>query len=111
MNAHEPGPLPDGASASFGLARLAGGVFRTAAAIAAVICCSRFYLYLIQSGTLDSRQGSSRGDAGMLFYAGPAILTTIVKLAVGLIIIGSCGWGLALLVRWAADGLRTDQDA
>jgi hypothetical protein len=102
-------PATDGSSR--GLAVLAGSVFRIVAAIAAVICCSRFYLYLMRVGVLDSQPAPSLGELGKLLYSGPAILTTIVKLAVGMLIIGSCGCGLALLVRWAATGMRREQDA
>jgi hypothetical protein len=109
MSREESSPAPS--SGPSGLASLAGGVFRTVAAIAAVICCSRLYLYMMRSGVLDSRPVPSVSELGKLLYAGPAILTAIVKLAVGLLIIGSCGWGLALLVRWAAASLRREQDA
>jgi len=109
MSQNESSPAPCGSSA--GLEVLAGGVFRTVAAIAAVITASRFYSYLMRSGVLDSQPVPSLGEMGKLLFAGPAILSAIVKLAVSMLIIGSFGWGLALLVRWAAAGLRRDQDA
>jgi hypothetical protein len=90
---------------------LAVGAFRTVAAISAVICASRFYSYLLRSGLLDSQPAASVIEPAELLYAGPAILGVILKLAVGLLILGSCGWALALLVRWVAAGLRDDQDA
>jgi hypothetical protein len=59
---------------------------------------------------LDSQPAPFVAEPGKLLYAGPAILSVIVTLAVSLLILGSCGLALAMLVRWAAAGLRGDQD-
>jgi hypothetical protein len=93
-----------------GLAALAAGAFRGAAAIAAVICAGRSYSYLVRSGLLDSASLPPDTTANLL-HAGPAILAVFLKLAVSLLILGSCGWGLALLVRWTAAGVQRDSDA
>lgn len=93
-----------------GLQALAGGIFRTAAAIAAVISVSRLYSYLMRSGVFDSDPALPLTGTAKLLYTGPAILVVIVKLAAGLLVIGTCGWGLALLVRWTASGLRAGED-
>jgi hypothetical protein len=92
------------------LPRLAIGVFRTVAAISAVICASRFYSYVARSGMLDLQTLPSVGESEKLLFAGPAILGVIVQLAVGLLILGTCGWALALLVHWVAASLRADQE-
>jgi hypothetical protein len=109
MSEDESSPAPR--SGSIGLELLASGLFRTVAAIAAVITASRFYSYLLRSGVLDSQPAPTLGEMGTLLFAGPAILSAIVKLAVSMLILGSFGWCLAVLVSWAAAGLRRDQDA
>jgi hypothetical protein len=109
MSREEPSQAPSEGSGA--VASVANGIFRTIAAIAAVVCGSQLYVFLMRSGVLDSHPAPSPGEPASLLYTGPTILTVFVKLAVGLLLIGFCGWGLALLVRWAAAGLRREQDA
>jgi hypothetical protein len=89
---------------------LVGGAFRAVAALAGVITASRLYSYVMRNGGLDLLSFPSLSEPTKLLYTGPAILTIIVKLAVGLLLIGAFGWALAVLVRWTAAGLRADQD-
>jgi hypothetical protein len=100
----------EAAESTASLPALAAVAFRSVAAMAAVICACRLYCYFVRSGMLDAQPVLSGAQPGKLLYAGPSILVVILKLSVSLLVLGSLGWGLAGLVRWAASGLRNDPE-